>query len=71
MRIGFIPSGADGECRCQKCRKLLAKVKGVGGLAIIEIKCTRAHCGLINTFEIRKNVYPTEDQKPSGKRTTI
>ena len=61
MRIGFVPQDSDGDCRCQKCGKLLGKVKKVDGLAIIEIKCSKAHCKLVNTFEIRKNVHPTGD----------
>lgn len=51
----------DGECRCQKCQKLLAKIKEVDKLAIIEIKCTRAHCGLVNTFRIKKNEFFIEN----------
>ena len=68
MRIDLISSDADGECRCQKCQKLLAKIKNVGGFALIEIKCTRAHCGLINIFEIKKNVHTTRGQKSGNER---
>lgn len=57
MHINFISPNTDGECRCQKCQKLLAKIKEVDKLAIIEIKCTRAHCGLVNTFKIKKNEF--------------
>ena len=62
MRIEFIPTSTDGECRCQKCKKLLAKIKNVDSFASIEIKCTRAHCGLVNTFEIRRNK-PLKNEK--------
>jgi len=71
MRIDLISSDADGECRCQKCQKLLAKIKDIGKFAIIEIKCNRAHCGLLNTFEIRKNEYPARDQKSSNERAAF
>jgi len=71
MRIGFVSPDTDGECRCQECQKLLAKIKDVGEFAIVEIKCTRAHCGLLNTFEIRKNVHPTRDKKSSSERVTF
>jgi len=55
MRIGFSLPTIDGECRCIKCGRLLAIVKGVETFAKIEIKCPRGKCGKINTFEIRKN----------------
>ena len=71
MRIDLISPDTDGECRCQKCQKLLAKIKGVGGFALIEIKCNRAHCGLINTFEIRKNEYPPRIEDTSSERVTF
>jgi len=53
MRIGFVLPTADGECRCIKCGRLLAKVKAVNLFARIEIKCPR--CKVANTFEISKN----------------
>jgi phage FluMu protein Com len=63
VRIDFIPREADGECRCKNCKKLLAKIKDVDKRMVLEIKCTRAHCGLLNTFEVRRNEsYLREDQ---------
>jgi phage FluMu protein Com len=55
MQITFQPKSSDGECRCRKCGKLLAKIKHVDKFMVVEIKCTRAHCGLINTFEVSLN----------------
>lgn len=59
MRIGFVLPSADGECRCFRCGRLLAKIKAVNLFAKIEIKCPRSRCGALNTFEISKN----ENQK--------
>jgi len=50
------PNKENDECRCYGCNKLLAKIKTVESLAIIEIKCTRAKCGIINRFEIERNI---------------
>jgi phage FluMu protein Com len=55
MQIIFIPKSSDGECRCNKCGKLLAKIKEVDKFMVVEIKCTRAHCGSMNTFEVSLN----------------
>ncbi len=59
MRITFALPSTDGECRCIKCGRLLAKVKNVNMSARIEIKCTGYHdkklCKTMNTFEITKN----------------
>lgn len=55
MRLGFALPTVDGECRCIKCGRLLAKVKAVNLFARIEIKCPRGKCGTVNTFEISKN----------------
>jgi len=55
MQITFIPKETDGECRCEKCGKLLAKIKYVDKSMVVEIKCTRAHCGLLNLFEVSLN----------------
>jgi phage FluMu protein Com len=61
MQITFRPKSSDGECRCSKCGKLLAKIKNVDKSMVVEIKCTRAHCGLINTFEVSLN--PTHSKE--------
>jgi len=55
IKLNFVPQHVDGECRCKRCKKLLAKIKSVDKHMVIEIKCTRAHCGLVNTFEVSKN----------------
>ena len=57
IKLNFVPQQTDGECRCKRCKKLLAKIKSVDNHMMIEIKCTRAHCGLVNTFEVSKNAY--------------
>lgn len=56
MSLNFLSKQTDGECRCRDCKKLLAKIKDVDKFMVLEIKCTRSNCGLINTFEIRRNV---------------
>lgn len=61
MKIGFSLPTIDGECRCIKCGRLLAKIKGVDKFAIIEIKCPRGKCGKVNTFEIRQNENTTRN----------
>lgn len=55
IKLNFVPQHTDGECRCKNCKKLLAKIKSVDKHMIIEVKCTRAHCGLINIFEVCRN----------------
>ena len=62
IRIDFVPQNTDGECRCKNCKKLLAKIKDVDKYMVLEIKCTRAHCGLVNTFEVSRNVDYQEDK---------
>jgi hypothetical protein len=63
IKLDFVPQHTDGECRCKNCKKLLAKIKSVDKRMVIEIKCTRAHCGLINTFEVCRNINYQEKQK--------
>lgn len=67
IKIDFVPKNTDGECRCKKCKKLLAKIKNVDKYMVLEIKCTRARCGLINTFEVRRNADFQEKQMCSDK----
>jgi phage FluMu protein Com len=55
MHITFRPKKTDGECRCKKCGKLLARIKKVDKYTSIEIKCTRSHCKTLNVFEINLN----------------
>ena len=57
MRITFTAKEIDGECRCQKCLRLLSKIKKVDKCTIIEIKCPK--CKLVNTFEIKSRVIAT------------
>lgn len=38
------------EIRCPKCKKLLGKFRGQG-----EIKCPRAGCGTLFTFDTEKD----------------
>jgi len=65
MRIDFVPQNTDGECRCKNCKKLLAKIKDVDKSMVLEIKCTRAHCGLVNTFEVSRNTeYQVSKEHP-------
>jgi len=61
IRIDFVSKDADGECRCKNCKKLLAKIKNVDKRMVIEIKCTRSHCGLVNTFNVSRNANYLEE----------
>jgi len=61
VRIDFVPRHTDGECRCKNCKKLLAKIKSVDKFMVIEIKCNRSNCGLINTFEVSRNTEYVND----------
>ena len=49
-------------CRCYKCGRMLAEIKKVTSLAVIEILCTRGlghgngSCNTLNVFKIERNV---------------
>lgn len=62
-----MPKHTDGECRCKNCGKLLAKIKSVDKCMVIEIKCNRSKCGLVNIFEVRKNLNYIDENDPNGK----
>ena len=56
IKFRLISPSRDNECRCSNCNKLLAKIKQVDNLAIIEIKCTKTTCRTMNVFRIEKNL---------------
>jgi phage FluMu protein Com len=55
IKFKLISPSKENECRCCNCNKLLAKIKQVDNLAIIEIKCTKTTCRTLNVFRIEKN----------------
>lgn len=65
MKIGFVLPSTDGECRCYKCGRLLAKIKAVNLFARIEIKCPRSRCGTLNVFDISKNEPSKKQRNPT------
>jgi len=67
IRIDFIPKHTDGELRCKNCRKLLGKIKKVDKRMVIDIKCPRSKCGLLNTFIITRNDDYKNDEEHSDK----
>ena len=56
IKFRLISPSRDNECRCSNCNKLLAKIKQVDNLAVIEIKCTKTTCRTMNVFRIEKNL---------------
>jgi phage FluMu protein Com len=56
IKFRLISPSKDNECRCSGCNKLLAKIKQVDNLAVIEIKCTKTTCRTMNVFRIEKNL---------------
>jgi phage FluMu protein Com len=56
IKLKLISPSKENECRCYSCNKLLAKIKQVDNLAIIEIKCTKTTCRTLNVFRIEKNL---------------
>jgi phage FluMu protein Com len=61
IRLKLISPSKESECRCYSCNKLLAKIKQVDNLAIIEIKCTKTTCRTLNVFRIEKNLSYNEN----------
>ena len=75
IRLKLISPSQDNECRCYECNKLLAKIKFVDNVSVIEIKCTRAKCGTLNVFRIEKNPeyneHTARDQIESSPRAAV
>ena len=67
ITLNFVPKTSDGECRCKKCGRLLAKIKSVNDFMVIEIKCPKPHCKLVNTFEVSRNANYSEEDKRGGE----
>ncbi len=76
MQIKF-GSPLQNECRCYQCGKMLAKIKEVTSIAIIEILCVRGlghgkgKCNTLNVFKIKRNLNhdvkrPTAGSKERG-----